>query len=185
MKRLGWRMSLFTVRRRSVWKWGSPPAGNRRNKSPADFNPAVDASAYQMSLHCTFIIRFPTWLESRPKSTYYQNGEPDYIALKSTEQHKMSTALYFKVRYFGSVKPAANTRARQYCSKLHSVVLVRPRTSFHSAAAGRQKGETASLEIWQADALIRFTAPTTFTAPPCTTSPYTALYSREILWRIS
>ena len=133
MKRLGWRMSLFTVRRRSVWKWGSPPAGNRRNKSPADFNPAVDASAYQMSLHCTFIIRFPTWLESRPKSTYYQNGEPDYIALKSTEQHKMHYFSYmkhctvhlFKVHYFGSVKPAASTRARQYCSKLHSVVRVR------------------------------------------------------------
>ena len=39
-----WRMSLFTLRR-GVWKWGSPPAGNRRNKTPADLRPAVDASA--------------------------------------------------------------------------------------------------------------------------------------------
>ena len=86
---------------------------------------------------------------------------------------KHCTVYLFKVHYFGSVKPAANTRARQYCSKLHSVVLVRPRTSFHSAAAGRQKGETASLEIWQADALIRFTAPTTL---HCTSLHYFTLH---------
>ena len=57
-----------------VYESGSSPAGNRRNKTPAGLNLAVDASA----LH---IIRIPACIKSLPKVNPKWVGESDYNAL--------------------------------------------------------------------------------------------------------